>query len=107
MPVISDVSQTVTEQISVSKIVTINPIWEITDVNISNKGKTITIMAERGYTNSENVFVVISRDRFVIMDNDFIVLAMTVINGQTFYTAMKTLLYDYLITKGYISGTVS
>lgn len=80
---------------------------EITDINISNKNRTITVMAEKGYTNTENVYIIISRDRFIIADADFMTMAMTVINGQTFYTALKTVVYDYLISKGYMSGTVS
>lgn len=107
MPVVAAVAETVTEQVSVTKNVSITPIWEITDINISSAKAVLIVTVNKGYYNTDNIFVTIARQNFTVSGSDFLLMAQTVINGQTFYTAMKTILYDYLISKGYIGGTVS
>ena len=107
MPVTATVAESVTEQVSVTKNVSITPVWEITDINISSAKAVLIVTVNKGYFNIDNIFVTIARQNFTISGTDFLTMAQTVISGQTFYTAMKTILYDYLISKGYIGGTVS
>ena len=107
MPVTATVEESVVEQISVTKNVAIIPIWEITDINISSAKAILIVTVNKGYYNTDNIFVTVARQNFTVSGADFLTMAQTVINGQTFYTAMKTILYDYLISKGYIGGVVS
>lgn len=107
MPVTATTEESVVEQISVTKSVAIIPIWEITDIAISASKAILVVTVNKGYYNTDNIFVTVARQNFTVSDSDFVAMAQTVINGQTFYTAMKTILYNYLISKGYIGGVIS
>lgn len=108
MPVVANLTENIIEPITVpTQIVSRIPLWEITDLTISNKNKFITVSVEKYCYNDANERISLAMQNFTIIDDDFLAMATTVISNQTFYSALKSTLYNYLINKGYLNGTVS
>ena len=108
MPITANLVEEVIEPLAVPvQVVSRVPIWEITDVFISNKNKYINVSVDKGYYNDNNEYIILSKQVFTITDSDFMAMATAVINNQTFYSAMKSTLYNYLLTKGFLSGTIN
>lgn len=104
MPVISN-------NISVIDVPTVttknvNIIHIIANFTVNVEEASIEVHCKKGYTEN-NIFISTGRERFTLSGQDFIDIAETLTSGDTFYNELKGMLYNKLIVKGHISGSVS
>lgn len=84
----------------------VNIIHVISKFTVSVEGASVEVQCKKGY-NESNIFIQTGRERFTLNGQDFIDIAETLTSGDTFYNELKGMLYNKLISKGYISGSVS